>query len=114
VAYEQPISPGTPRDGDTLTATRGAWNGTPPITYTYQWQRCDTGSCTNIAGATEPTHTLQAADVDATLQVVVTATNAAGNASATSEATATITAAAPLVPEKPIISGTPLAGNTPT
>ena len=32
----------------------GTWTGTPPITYTYQWQRCDaTGtSCADIAGAT--------------------------------------------------------------
>src|SRR5207302_1561441 len=79
---------------------------------TYQWQRCDAGSCTNIAGATEPTHALQAADVGATLQVVVTATNAAGNASATSEATATIAAAAPLVSAKAIISAAPLAAHT--
>ena len=41
---------GTPRAGQVLTATNGTWNGTGPLTYTYQWQRCENGACTSIPG----------------------------------------------------------------
>jgi len=45
---------GTARAGNTLQVERGHWTGTDPITYTYQWQRCDADgtNCTNIDGAT--------------------------------------------------------------
>ena len=35
----RPLS-GTPRDGETLTARRGTWDGTAPIAYNYVWERC--------------------------------------------------------------------------
>ena len=43
-------------DGQMLSADDGTWTGTPPIIYTYQWQRCDAAgaTCADIAGATEP------------------------------------------------------------
>src|SRR6185312_15240399 len=46
-----PSISGTTRDGETLTVDRGAWTGTPTITYAYQWRRCDTSgaSCADIA-----------------------------------------------------------------
>ncbi|MGP0047888.1 MAG: hypothetical protein ACLPZR_03435, partial [Solirubrobacteraceae bacterium] len=47
---------------------------------------------TSISGATASTYTLQASDVGHTLDVVVTATNSAGSANATSSATASVTA----------------------
>ena len=49
-----PSVSGTPRDGETLTAEEGTWTGTDPITYAYQWQRCDGNglNCANLAGAT--------------------------------------------------------------
>ena len=61
-----------------------------PITYTYQWQRCDAAgaNCVDIAGATGSTYDLGGATSATTLRVVVTGTNAAGNDSATSTATA--------------------------
>jgi hypothetical protein len=31
-----PSVSGTPRDGETLTASEGIWTGTDPMTYTYQ------------------------------------------------------------------------------
>ena len=45
-------------DGSTLTADHGTWTGTTPITYTYQWQRCDAAgaNCADIAGATGSTY----------------------------------------------------------
>ena len=42
----------------TLTASRGAWSGSP-TTYVYQWEQCDSSgaNCTNIDGATSQTYT---------------------------------------------------------
>lgn len=89
-----PIISGTPQDGQTLTASTGSWSGTQPITYGYQWQRCDSGgaNCVAIAGATGPTYLATSADVGRTLRVVVTAANSAGSASATSAATTVVQA----------------------
>jgi hypothetical protein len=89
-----PIISGTPQDGQTLTASTGSWSGTQPITYGYQWQRCDSGgaNCVAIAGATGPTYLATSADVGRTLRVVVTATNSAGSAGATSAATTVVQA----------------------
>ena len=89
-----PIISGTPQDGQTLTASTGSWSGTQPITYGFQWQRCDSGgaNCVAIAGATGPTYLATSADVGRTLRVVVTATNSAGSAGATSAATTVVQA----------------------
>src|SRR3954469_13851480 len=35
-----PTLAGSAREGSALTVDKGAWTGTNPITYTYQWQRC--------------------------------------------------------------------------
>lgn len=67
----------------TLATSTGAWSGTPPIPYSYRWARC-ASSCSAIAGATSANYTLTSADAGAKIAVVVTATNTAGNAQATS------------------------------
>ena len=51
------------------------------------------GSCAPIGGATQPSYVLAAGDVGKSIRVVVTATNAAGSADATSAATAVVSAA---------------------
>src|SRR6266702_3293819 len=45
-----PAISGTPQVGSQFTSSNGTWSGTTPITYTYQWSRCDTngGSCAQI------------------------------------------------------------------
>src|SRR4051794_2029257 len=46
---------GTAQVGQTLAATSGAWDGTEPITATYQWLRCPASTaddCSAISGAT--------------------------------------------------------------
>jgi hypothetical protein len=103
-----PAISGTARVGSTLTATDGTWSGSP--TFTRRWQRCGT-TCADIAGATGSTYLLVAADAGQKLQVVVTATNSAGSATATSAQTATITAA-PANSVAPAISGTTTVGST--
>jgi hypothetical protein len=92
-----PTISGTPVTGQTLTATAGRWNGTTPIGYAYQWQRCDAAGngCANVAGATGTTFALGAADVQHRLRVVVTAKNTAGSGTATSGATALVAQAPP-------------------
>lgn len=88
----RPSISGDPRDGQTLTASPGTWNGTKPITFTYQWNRCDqTGAaCAAIGGATAQTYAVTASDVGHTLRVHVTAKNAKGTASADSDPSALV------------------------
>ena len=88
-----PSISGTARDGETLTASEGTWTGDEPITYTYQWQRCDANglNCASLAGATGRTYAVQTSDVNNRLRVAVTARNATGSATANSQPTATVT-----------------------
>jgi len=80
-----PVLSGTARSGFRLDASAGTWSGTTPLTVAYSWQRCDrTGATCAPTGATTSSYTLGTDDVGSTLRVVVTATNAAGSASATS------------------------------
>jgi len=50
----RPALSGTTLSGGTLQTTDGSWSGTQPITYSYQWKRCNaTGShCASVTGAT--------------------------------------------------------------
>jgi RHS repeat-associated protein len=109
-----PAITGTAQDGQTLTAGTGSWSGTPTISYTYQWQTCNSSGegCANISGATSSTYTLGPAEVGTTLRVAVTATNSAGSASSTSGATAVVVALAPSNTVAPAISGEAKQGQT--
>ena len=109
-----PTISGTARDGETLTADRGTWTGTDPIDYAYQWQRCDTNgeNCNDINDADAGDYTLTAADVDNTIRVKVTATNAVGTDSASSDPTDGVEAAPPVNTQAPTISGTAGDGET--
>jgi hypothetical protein len=78
---------GTAEVGQTLSASNGSWEGSTPISYAYQWQQDGT---TNIAGATSSSYEPVAGDVGHTLDVVVTASNSVGKASATSAQTAAV------------------------
>src|SRR5215218_8521725 len=111
-----PAISGAAQTGRTLTATSGAWSGTLPISYTYEWQRCSSQakSCKAIAGAVQQQYLLVAADVGKRLRVQVTARNTAGSASATSAATELV-AEPPLAPSNtalPVVSGEARVGAT--
>lgn len=96
-----PTISGTPQEGQTLAASSGSWAGTQPMTFAYQWLRCDRngGSCSAIAGAAGQSYTLTSADVGQTVRVRVTARNAAGARSSTSVPSAVISRAAPPGPD---------------
>lgn len=103
-----PVISGTAQDGQTLTASTGSWSGTPPISYAYQWELCNSsgGDCSGISGATGSTYVLGHGDVGSTLRVVVTATNSLGVTESVSEATPAVEAVAPSNIAVPAISGT--------
>ncbi len=87
-----PTISGTAQVGQTLNAGIGSWTGTTPISHAYQWRRCDStgAACANIGGATAASYVVASADAGRTLRVAVTASNSAGQASATSNATAPV------------------------
>lgn len=74
-----PVVSGQPYVGKTLTASKGSWQNSP-TGYTYQWARCDDkgNGCGTIDGATASSYVAASADLNHTLEVLVTATNAAG------------------------------------
>jgi hypothetical protein len=102
--------------GSSLQGNKGNWSGTDPITYAYQWLRCnaDAEACKAIGGATQTSYTVTKADVGYTLRFRVNAKNADGKAQATSNATAQIQgkAGAPQATSPPVITGTPTVGQT--
>ena len=111
-----PTISGSATQGQTLTASAGTWSGTPPITFAYQWQRCDSAgaNCGDVAGQSAQTYPLTNADVGSRMRIVVTGTNGGGSASANSAVTALV-AALPVAPANtllPAISGTPTDGQT--
>ena len=71
---------GTARVGETLAVDQGSWSGTEPLTFSYQWQRCDAAgdNCADIAGQTERMYALTGADQGSTIRVVVTASGPGG------------------------------------
>ena len=105
-----PTISGTAQQGATLTAGSGSWSGSPPISYAYKWQQCDShgASCGNIGGAVGQTYALNGSDVGHTIRVEVTATNAAGSSSAVSGSSPVIVGpgSVPANTGRPAISGT--------
>jgi hypothetical protein len=88
-----PTVAGTVAAGRPLTGTAGTWtSGGSAPTLSYKWQSSPTGigSWTDIAGATTLNFTPTSAEVGLYLQLVETATNAAGISSANSLATTVV------------------------
>ena len=86
VAVVKPTVTGTARVGQTLTANKGTWTGTPTPTFTYQWYSCTRavasptqavpGVCKTISGATRATFKLVAAQKGKWVTVLVSGTSA--------------------------------------
>jgi hypothetical protein len=87
-----PTIVGSAVENQVLTANAGLWGGLEPITYAYQWKRCNTsgGGCVDISGAAEQTYKLKDSEVGRTVRVRVRASNSAGAAAATSAATGVV------------------------
>jgi hypothetical protein len=96
----EPSISGSAVVGSRLTASRGEWVGNTPITYAFQWLRCNTSGqdCAEISGATDNTYVAAAADVNRTIRVRVTARNDAGSRSALSNPTARVASNEPPPP----------------
>ncbi len=110
-----PTISGTTQQGSTLTVNQGTWTGTAPISYGFQWLRCDTSgaSCSAIIGETATTYLLKGVDLGTTLRVVVTGSNAEGTNTATTVPTGVVVTAAQVAPvnaSPPTISGLPQDG----
>ena len=111
-----PAISGTPEQGDVLTMSSGSWSGTNPMSYKFQWTRCDAAgsNCGAIGGANASTYSLGATDVSYRIRGIVTATNTAGSTVGTSDPTAVVAEpdVAPSVVSTPTVSGTAQVGQT--
>jgi surface protein len=103
-----PVLTGTETVGQTLSVTTGTWQGVATITFAYQWRRDGVA----ISGATSSTYTLVAADYDAVIDCVVTATNSIDSTTADSNETGVIAGLAPMNDTAPSISGSTGLGDT--
>ncbi len=105
VSTEAPQLTGTPEVGETLTCSNGSWENSP-TGFDRVWLR---GS-SPIAGETEATYEVQAADRGHTIACEVTASNEGGSASETSDGL--YVPAPPVNTAPPVLSGVPAVGET--
>ena len=66
-----PTISGVPQDNNRLTASTGSWSGSTPISYSFQWRRCDANgnNCGDIASGQN--YTVTSHEVGSRLRVVV-------------------------------------------
>lgn len=109
-----PAISGSAAVGWTLSTSNGTWTGTAPITFTYQWQRCDSGgaNCVAISRATARTYEVTTSDTGHRLRAAVTGTNVGGSAEGTSGASNVVAVTAPGATTAPAITGTTTQGQT--
>jgi hypothetical protein len=109
-----PTIAGTAAEGQLLTEHHGSWTATP-TSYASQWLRCPhtfPGPCTSIGGATSQTYALTSADVNATIEVQETATNAEGSSDPVGSLATAVILGPPENLTPPSITGTPSVGQT--
>jgi Ig domain of plant-specific actin-binding protein len=112
--HSQPSISGNLTQSSTLTVNPGNWSGTEPLTFSYQWQRCDSNGhhCGNVRNATGNTYELTSGDVGHRLRTYVTAKNTVGSTTAVSKTTGVVGAGAPVNTSPPVISGSARQGST--
>jgi hypothetical protein len=93
VNTSSPSIAGKRRQGQILSALRGAW-ASHSASFSYRWQRCKSSAraCSAISRSDKRRYRLKAADIGAQLRVLVTATNAGGSTRAASARTSAIKA----------------------
>lgn len=109
----RPVLSGSTVVGSTMKVTMGLWSvSTSKLTFTRQWQRCDTSGlmCRDIAGATGTSYGVRAADVDHTIRVLVTAHTATKDqTTAATTVSDTVTATPPVTETTTVTTSTPAA-----
>jgi GH25 family lysozyme M1 (1,4-beta-N-acetylmuramidase) len=113
-----PTIVGAAKVGSTLTVVPGVWGGGKPLTFLYEWQRCDAagGGCVPIPGATAETYKATSSDSGHALVVVVTAQSSGGSALVASPPTVAIgtggsgSATRPVATAPPSITGNAIVG----
>jgi RTX calcium-binding nonapeptide repeat (4 copies)/WD40-like Beta Propeller Repeat len=105
----RPSISGTETSGSVLFATNGTWTGSTPMTFTYDWRRCNSsgGACVSIGGATAQSYVVQSTDVGSTIVVAVTAKNAGGSATVVSGPTGVIQAGTGSTTTRPAVTTPP-------
>jgi hypothetical protein len=79
---QPPTIAGNAAVGNVLRASPGTWSGIQPITFSFQWLRCDPNgnNCLTLSGFSDDSYTPRDGDIGRTRRVRVTARNSAGNA----------------------------------
>jgi hypothetical protein len=107
-----PVISGQAVQGQALSASAGTWSNSPS-SYGYQWQDCSSTGCANIGGATTANYVPTSSDAGHAVDIVVTASNSAGSANATSAQTQTVLAPAPTAAFS-FLPGAPVMGSAVT
>jgi hypothetical protein len=94
VNTRRPTISGRAELGQQLRVEPGRWSGSQPITYAYQWLRCDSGgnNCVTQPGFDDDNYTVREGDIGKRLRVRVTATNGSGSSSTLTSATSVVSA----------------------
>jgi hypothetical protein len=92
-----PTIAGSMVEGQTASVNPGTWSGAAPITFTYQWLRCNSagGSCVAISRATAVQYKLTSSDVGRKLRVNVTGRNSGGSTTVLSSESAVVQPSGP-------------------
>lgn len=92
VNAQPPAISGSPAQGQTLRVQPGTWNGVQPITFSFNWLRCDTAgnNCIVQPGFNDDAYVVREGDVGKTMRARVNARNSRGEASRLTAQTAAV------------------------
>lgn len=105
---------GAPTIGFSVFATTGTWKSELPLTFKYQWRKCErnNGPCSDIPGATFSSLLVTGDLVGRELVIAVTAHNDKGDTYIESQRSLAVTGLAPHALGTPPITGTNEVGQT--
>ena len=99
--------------GSTFSTGLGTWRGEFPLTYSYQWKKCDVNAnCYTIANATASTFTPGSDLYGWRISVTVTAKNSIGSTESTATPSSALTALPPVETVTPAVTGSNVVGQT--
>jgi GH25 family lysozyme M1 (1,4-beta-N-acetylmuramidase) len=109
-----PTIVGAAQSGKILAAVPGVWAGGKPVTFLYQWLRCDAagGGCVPITTATAEKYTPGVDDIGHALVLTVTTKSSFGVASASSPPTVAVSASGTTSPSRPTSTSAPAVSGT--